>query len=96
MTDRMQHEFRPFTEYEIATIIEGAFVPDYEFRVQLLPWPIVPGDPPSRASSPTHSMRWSRWWDDAATVQRILDGGELFEARRARHAIGFIEEDGRL
>ena len=52
MTDRTQHEFRPFTEYEIATILEGAFIPDYEFRVQLLPWPIVPGGPAIKGEFP--------------------------------------------
>ncbi len=34
--------------------------------------------------------------EDYARAQRILDEGELFEAQRARHAIGFLEDDGRL
>ena len=34
--------------------------------------------------------------EDYDLVQRILDEGELFEAQRARHAIGFIEVDDKL
>ena len=34
--------------------------------------------------------------DDYALVQRIVDEGEIFKARRRRHAIGFATVDGRL
>ena len=34
--------------------------------------------------------------ENYALVQRILDEGQVFLARRANHAVGFLEVDGKL